>query len=357
MWQAIKYSPKYFAEMLEMTKEQYGEENDIANKDFIQHQYFNNPSGDAIIALAWDSKNDILAGQYLVAPMRFMYENSSLKCVNSLNTLTKKEYRGQKIFTGLAENVYSRAKDNDFVFCYGVPNPNSYPGFINKLHFHQVCAIPLFLRPMCPSAMIKEFIGSSLLSNIARPFDTVFHTKQAKNNDAYRIVPFTHDNLALADQFWKAVSGKYPIMNIRDQQFMRFRYLDMRRRKYYPFFILKGDVPVAWAVGRVMEVSGMQCGMLADFLFVEGEEIAANRLLSYMLWVLQENGASVAGSLMLKHTQEARLLKKKGFFQCPKKLEPQPFPLIVRAFDRQYEQKGLLEAENWFFTMGDYDVI
>ena len=49
--------------------------------------------------------------------------------------------------------------------------------------------------------------------------------------------------------------------------------------------------------------------------------------------------------------------KKLGFFRCPKKLEPQPFPLILRLFDPSLEDKGIYDVKNWFFTMGDYDVI
>lgn len=357
MWKAIEYSAEHFDEMIEMAREQYGKENDIANADFLQHQYFENPAGDALMDLAWDEDNSALAGQYVVWPMRFLVGKEEIICAHSLNTLTRKQYRGQGIFTGLAEKTYTRAQKLGYKFCYGTPNPNSHPGFLRKLKFQDIVAVPLFLRPLKPSAAVKDLFGSSLLGAMASPSNLLFRVKRPTVQSEYQIVQLTHENLELVDAFWRSVAGKYPIMNIRDQQFVSFRYLDMPRRTYHPFFILKNGVPVAWAVGRVMEVAGMQCGMLADFLFVDGEQDAANLLISYMLWHLKENGASVAGSLMLQHTQEAKLLKKKGFFRCPKKMEPQPFPLIIRAFDKKFEEKGILQAENWFFTMGDYDVI
>ena len=150
---------------------------------------------------------------------------------------------------------------------------------------------------------------------------------------------------------------KYPIMNIRDSAYVKFRYLEMPRREYHPVSAMKNGMPVAWAVGRIMEVAGMQCGMIADFLFQSGEEAAAKILLDKLLVKLQENGASVAGSLMLSHTEEAKILKSKGFFKCPRKLEPQPFPLLVRILDATRADKKILQLSNWFFTMGDYDVI
>ena len=101
----------------------------------------------------------------------------------------------------------------------------------------------------------------------------------------------------------------------------------------------------------------MQCAMLADFLFADGHAAAAEVLLRKLLHDMQQQGASLAGCLMFGHTQESAVLKKLGFFRCPKKLEPQPFPLILRLFDPSLEDKGIYDVKNWFFTMGDYDVI
>lgn len=49
MWNAIEYDNCYLDEMLQMTVEQYGEENDISNRDFLTHQYFENPTASALI--------------------------------------------------------------------------------------------------------------------------------------------------------------------------------------------------------------------------------------------------------------------------------------------------------------------
>ena len=106
-----------------------------------------------------------------------------------------------------------------------------------------------------------------------------------------------------------------------------------------------------------MEVAGMQCGMLADFLFAQGCAKQAGVLLRFILRLMQNQGASLAGSLMLSHTEEAALLRKNAFFRCPQKLEPQPFPLILRVFDGRLKDKGIFDLRNWFFCMGDYDVI
>lgn len=61
-----------------------------------------------------------------------MVGNNKIKCAHSLNTLTGKQYRGQGIFTGLAEENYKTAYKDGIAFIYATPNPNSYPGFIKN---------------------------------------------------------------------------------------------------------------------------------------------------------------------------------------------------------------------------------
>lgn len=357
MWKPITYSNEHLLEMLKMTRENYGADNDITKRDFIEHQYFENPAGDAVIDLAWDDHKQQLAGQYVVWPMRFWVQNKLQLCAHSLNTLTRTDYRGQGIFTGLAERTYAREITLGHGFCYGTPNPNSYSGFINKLVFSEIGQTPLYLRPLNPATMLKEFLGHKWLSSLAKPLNIFWKVNKIKEKGNIKIVCVTEKNLALVDSLWNKICGKYPVMNIRDSLYVKFRYLNMPHRIYYPYLVLRGGVPVAFAVGRIMNVAGMQCGMLADFMFAVGCEAQAKILLSFMLRLLQTKGASVAGSLMLAHTQEAAILRKCGFLRCPKKLEPQPFPLIVRLFDESLKEKGVLDIQNWFFTMGDYDVI
>lgn len=357
MWKHKTFSKDDLSAMLDMTREQYGAENDISNEDFIQHEYFENPAGDAVIDLAVDPDSGVLAGQHVVWLMRYLVFGKAMVCSHSFNLLTGQAYRRQGVFSGLAEHTFRREKELGHAFCYGTPNPNSYPGCVKKLDFKLLGWMPLLLRPLRPSHMVREFLHSGALSVLAKPFDPFFRVKEDTDADGVEILAVTKEHLDLMDTFWAAVAGKYPVMNIRDGAFVQFRYLDMPRRTYFPYLAMEGGRPVCFAVGRIMEVAGMQCAMLADFLFADGHEAAAKMLLRKLLHDMQKEGASLAGCLMFGHTQESAVLKKMGFFRCPKKLEPQPFPLILRLFDQPLADQGIYDVKNWFFTMGDYDVI
>lgn len=51
MWQSIEYKDDMLEEIINMTVEEYGPENDISQKEFIEHEYFQNPMGHAYMKL------------------------------------------------------------------------------------------------------------------------------------------------------------------------------------------------------------------------------------------------------------------------------------------------------------------
>jgi hypothetical protein len=54
---------------------------------------------------------------------------------------------------------------------------------------------------------------------------------------------------------------------------------------------------------------------------------------------------------MLSHAPEYRLLRPAGFRPLPRALLPQRFRLVAR------DGAAVRDLRNWFFTMGDYDVV
>lgn len=354
MWEPQTYDASRFEDILEMSIENYGTENDICDPAFLKHQYFDNPAGNALIELAVDSNNGALAGQYVVQPARIRVFGKDEKCVISLNTLTRKAYRGQKIFVKLAERTYERAAKEGYALVYGAPNQNSYPGFMKNLKFKDIHHFPLYVRPLNIRHMVLERMKNRFLAALASPFQIIFPNMGSKSKD---IVELTEENLALFDSFWERIKDKYPIMGIRDAAYIRYRYMNVPRRKYYPFVALKSGEIVAFAVGRIREVAGFETGMIADFLFVPGHEEEAKELIKVLVKQMKDHGASLAACVILENAEETRILKKCGFYHIPDKLLPQPTPLILRLLTKEPNEDKLSDIHNWFFTTGDYDVV
>lgn len=354
MWEPRTYDNSRFNEMIDMSLEYFGPDNDVCNVEFAKHQYFRNPSGDALIELAVNPENEELAGQYVVQPQRFRCFGEAMPCVLSFNTLTREAYRGQKIFIKLAERTYNRAAEEGYAFVYGCPNQNSYPGFMKKLSFKDIHHFPLYARPLNLSNMVKERMGSKVLAGLAKLLGIFFPNRGA---DEQNIVMLNETNYQLMDEFWDKIKDKYPIMGVRDAEYIHYRYLNVPRRVYYPFVALENGKIVAFAVGRIRDVAGFETGMIADFLFVPGYEQQAKRVIKVLVKKMKDEGASLAGCIILSHTAEAKILKQCGFYHVPDKMLPQPTPLIFRLLDKSKDEAKLSDIHNWFFTTGDYDVV
>ncbi|HZK84969.1 MAG TPA: GNAT family N-acetyltransferase [Desulfosporosinus sp.] len=369
MWKAANYSPDNLAETIDMTREHYGD-SWISDPGFLKWQYESNPAGSAVIQLARDEETDQLAGQYIVIPMRFMVDDETVIGTLSLNTLTRQNYSGQGIFTGLAKAVYQDCTEQGVRFCYGFPNPNSYPGFTKKLGFTDLGNVPLLLRPLNTKALVQKKLAS-WLAPLALPFQLFYNVKD-RSDQSYEVYSFTAFNLSEVNAFWANVHHKYPIMGIRDEDYLRWRYFDIPLRDYQIYGVRQKNSSklLGYIVGRCTEVDGMSSGMIVDFLFDPKHPATGRLLVHRLLNFFKENNMELAGSLMLPHTEESQALKAEGFFTCPKALEPQPFPVVYRRFnpsvgEGDVQKNGveiddldsLLELKRWFLTMGDYDVI
>jgi len=367
MWKAFKYQPENLDETIEMTHEYYGD-SWISDSGYLKWQYEANPAGPAIIRLARDVESDQLAGQYVVIPMRFKGYGELINGTLSLNTLTRQIYGGQGIFTGLAKAVYEDCSEQGALFCYGFPNPNSYPGFTKKLGFTDLGSVPLLLRPLNTKALVRKKLGA-LLASLSLPFHFFYKVKDPLD-DRYEVHPLTTSNLSEMNAFWAKVQDKYPIMGIRDADYLRWRYFDIPLRDYQVYGVRQRNCSelLGYIVGRCTEIADMSSGMIVDFLVDAKHPAAGNYLVNTLLRFFVDGNMDLAGSLMMSHTEEARILKANGFFTCPKFLEPQPFPVVYRRvgpLKKVTVNEGKTEMNNdpflninqWFLTMGDYDVI
>jgi hypothetical protein len=369
MWKVVNYKPENLAETIEMTREYYGE-SWISDPGYLKWQYEDNPAGPALIQLARDGETGQLAGQYVVLPMRFKAFNKTVNGILSLNTLTRQIYTGQGIFTGLAKTVYQDCAEQGFSFCYGFPNPNSYSGFTKKLGFTDLGCFPLLICPLNIKALVKKKMGP-LLASLALPIHLFYKVKEHPD-DRYEVFPLTPFNLSDMNAFWDTIQDKYPIMGIRDADYIRWRYFENPYRDYQLYGIQKKNSSelIGYIVGRCTEVEGISSGMVVDFLVAPSVPDAGNFLINRLLRFFVDTNMDLAGSLMLPHTEESSILKANGFFTCPRFLEPQPFPVIYRRLspppgegavkaneEKSCDNDSFLQLNHWFLTMGDYDAI
>ncbi|MCK4343439.1 MAG: GNAT family N-acetyltransferase [Phycisphaerae bacterium] len=105
-------------------------------RDYLHWLYVENPSGPVIGFNAWSG--EVLAGHYVVIPIRAAFHGRPCQAALSLNTAVHSEHQGRGLFTRLAQQTYELAKSEGVHHVVGVANANSTPGFLRKLEFQLV---------------------------------------------------------------------------------------------------------------------------------------------------------------------------------------------------------------------------
>ena len=120
-----------------------------------------------------------------------------------------------------------------------------------------------------------------------------------------------------------------------------------------------GDEIVGYAVLRQAEFAGIRSGLICDLLVEAGErgQDAGLLLTARAMKQFKAAGLALAGSLILKHTEEYRVLRRAGFVPCPKRLAPQDFQLVVRPTGDNLTREYMAETTHWFLTMADHDAV
>jgi hypothetical protein len=161
------------------------------------------------------------------------------------------------------------------------------------------------------------------------------------------------------DGFWTRIENKRPVMIRRTSDYLEWRFGAVPRRTYDTWAAVADSQVRGYVVTRIMDVQGIPCGMIADFVVEETAEglEAGNLLISTVLGHFQEAQVALSGCLMLKGTTEFKLLRRWGYFVCPSRLEPQSFPVVLRPYKASVLKSPAQDLGSWFLTMGDYDVV
>ena len=105
-----------------------------------------NPAGPPITVVAEDAGR--IVGQYMLLPTPLRLGKQRILGAQSLDTMTHPDYRGQGMFTLLANESFSIALTRGVEALYGFPNENSLHGFIRRLNWDYTGDVGTWARPL-----------------------------------------------------------------------------------------------------------------------------------------------------------------------------------------------------------------
>jgi ribosomal protein S18 acetylase RimI-like enzyme len=364
MWSVHRYEETDESELLGLLAVEYGG-SDITKLDFFRWQYEHNPAGRALIWVARGRQSGEVVGQYWILPMRVQILDQVQMGGVIVNVVVHPSYRRQGMGTALAKSAHADCPHRGLDFHYGIPSPSSYHMDTVVMKNRELGRLPLLIRPLDWGALAAYRFDQAWLKHLARAGQRIVtgmskggeraqdHTRSALRIDEVARFGDTFD------AFWARVEQKYPVALVRDAAWLNWRYKDVPTRAYRALAAYEGQRLVGYAVTRCTTFEGVRTGLIVDLMVepTQAGDQAARALVAEATASFVEEGMHLAGCLMLPTSQEFRALRRQGYWVCPRRLEPQPFPLTTRLYSDGVPSAVVQDLRCWHFTMGDYDVV
>lgn len=153
------------------------------------------------------------------------------------------------------------------------------------------------------------------------------------------------------DSLWERIRRNYPVIVVRDQSYLNWRFVHRPDAKYTLLAATKGDDLVGYIVLRVTEKSGIKWGYLADFLVEDRSSLLLKYLIYQAIDYLRHERAAIIICLATMHFFR-HILYRMGFI--PWLLKPKYFNPRITLPDP--ELQVFRNSRQWYLTMGDGDL-
>jgi hypothetical protein len=329
---------------------EYDNSNSICNEDFLNWQYLKNPTGPAIITSCRSKLDNSLVGIYIVNPVNLVSKGKIIKSALSLNTFTRKDFRGLGLFPKMASICYEESRKRGIQCIIGFPNDNSYTGFIKKLDFKDL-------------GEINQIVKLLKLSEIVKSYFTIFQKKALKIETAktqlYNISNVEINILLDINNhefvnFLKKYNAFADLTTFRSVEFLTWRYINHPTKKYFIYHIKDNESIKAYVIFSI-ESKKLKIARIVDFITLDFELGA--KLLNIVTKSLYQNfKCSFIISSYKNKTLEFNCYKKNGFLSKYGILNAKK---VKSSFIMKELDKNIIitDINLWNIVAGDGDMV
>jgi ribosomal protein S18 acetylase RimI-like enzyme/predicted N-acetyltransferase YhbS len=359
-WVSSRYSSEDAQDSLQLLRKASGD-TEAASQAYQEWLYQRNLAGPAIAALAREGGTGRLIGQVVTIPIRVRLSGKVRLASLSLDPAIDPAHQNRGVLAGLLKDVCALSAEEGIAFTYGFPDQPSYSTFVNKAGFTNAGSVPFLVRPLNPERLAMKTTHSLVPGKAASVARRIWRApapaprQEAVPGLEIREVDSFDSSFVL---FWDRVQHRFPVMVVRDPTYLNWRFAGLPTRKYTTFVASSEDEIRGFIVLRAAPLAQFSAGLIVELVVeASAEGRAAGRLLIDKAYsYFEDQDLDILASLALRHTDEFRLLRSRGFWVAPKFLEPRPFRLVVRCHDEERSLSRLAYSlGNWFVTMGDYE--
>lgn len=349
-WQVRDGNKKDLKGILSLRKVVFEEmEKDKLDERFWKWEFEEGPDGKGLIYIAGEGNKII--GHLADLPRRFSAHAKVVRGTLSVDLMVHPDHRRKGIFAEMGRYAVQRTKNENILFTSAFPiRKETIQGF-KKLGWKEIMRLPVLVYPIRFRGIVNRYLHflplSLFIGGIARFFyNLLFLMRRRKEGKGIEIEKIDQ----LDDQFehfWEKALSLYPIMGVRDRNYMTWRYLRHPTRTYTIYRAVEKGEMRGFIVLRKVDLLAFNSAVIVDLLALDRDALTV--LVEKGIGYSQKEGVDLLGFMVSKLHPYYQLLRRNGFLPSPK-----TFLFMIYSHE---EDKELLDPKGWYVNWGDTDVI
>ena len=325
------------------------EERDKLDPRFWQWEFMGGPDGKAFLYIVEDQKKII--GHFADIPRRFSVQGEVVLGTLSLDLMVHPDYWRKGIFSAMGKYGAEKVKQENGRFLIAFPIRSETILGLRKIGWKEVAKLPVLVYPIRFKGILSRYVHfpplGLLMGGIARFFYFfLYGLKMRKKPGGIEI-----DQVGSLDEpfddFWQKASVLYPMMGIRNRDYLNWRFLQHPTRNYVIYRAKKSGEMRGYIVLRNVDLLKFNSAVIVDLLALDEEALLA--LVEKGIQHSRQERADLLGFMVPQDHLYYKLLRRKGFLPS---LKTFLFMIYSHA-----DQSILLSPGKWYVNWGDTDVI
>jgi len=256
--------------------------------------------------------------------------------------------RGNWVYPRLALKVFSAVKRYEGVV-YGFPN-RVITFLVKKVLMEPIKEIPEYVKIFTPEFLVNRKFKNRLISKLLLPLAWLklsFQPSRSFNGPVDMEIKKIDIFDERINDFWEKVSSDYPIILVRDKEYLNWRYVEEPHKKNTIFIAEKGGQILGYIIFNIMQRNdrGYYCAIL-DLLTIKDDSVIL-KLLSFTINFLLNEKIDVV-TFLTSDSFQSKALNKLGFVKGKYSKK-----LIAVSYSPDFNASFFLDSGSWFITGGE----
>jgi GNAT superfamily N-acetyltransferase len=325
------------------------EEKDKLDPRFWGWEFLEGPDGQGWIYIVEDGSK--IVGHFADIPRSFSVQGEPILGTLSLDLMVHPDYWRRGIFEALGRYGIERVRKENGRFLIAFPIRQETIHGLKKIGWKEVVKLPVLVYPIRFSGIINRYLHFPLLSLVAGGvvrFLYVLCYRLKRRNGMEKIEIEEMGSLDdQFDHFWQEALSLYPIIGVRNRNYLTWRYLQHPTRTYTIYRAKKSGEMKGYIVLRKVDLLNFNSAVIVDLLALD--EVTLTALVERGIQHSRQKGTDLLAFMVPRGHPYDKILRKRGFLPSPK-----TFQFMVYFHSKR---EIFNSPENWYVNWGDTDVI